>query len=141
MRLMWGNFTCAPCMGACSIRTCQFPSHLPLSLEGRILVTSWRKGIPLIGALPLFANPLSMANHKKVWLLDSRGHMLPVEEVKSEGKRSGILGSETSFSCFAVHRVANQPVNRQHRLVQSTISTMKVRKVGSKKASGWGMRN
>ena len=51
-RLMWGNFTCAPCMGACSIRTCQFPSHLPLSLEGMILVSSWRKGIPLIGALP-----------------------------------------------------------------------------------------
>ena len=41
-RLMWGNFTCAPSMGACSIRTCQFPSYLPLSLEGMILITSWR---------------------------------------------------------------------------------------------------
>ena len=28
---------------------------------------------------------------------------LPVKEVKSGGKRFGILGSETSFSCFAVH--------------------------------------
>ena len=89
--------------------------------------------------ITLFANPLSMANRKKVWLLDLRGHMLPVEEVKSSGKRSGILGSETSFSCFAVHQVANQPVNQQHRLVQSTISTMKVHKAGSKKASRWGI--
>ena len=33
----------------------------------------------------------------------TREDTLPVKEVKSGGKRSRILGSETSFSCFAVH--------------------------------------
>ena len=42
-------------------------------------------------------------------LLDSRGHA-PCKKVKSGSKRSRILGSETSFSCFAVHWVANQQI-------------------------------
>ena len=38
------------------------------------------------------------------------------------GKRFRILGSEASFSCSAVHRVANQHVKQQHRGVQSARS-------------------
>ena len=33
----------------------------------------------------------------------ARPHALPVKEVKSGGKRTSILGSETAFRCCAVH--------------------------------------
>ena len=82
-------------------------------------------------------------NEKKVgsW---TREATLPVKEVKSGGKCTGILGSETSLDVVQFTEYNKSHVNQQHRCVQSARSikyTIMASEMDLKKACGRGMRN
>ena len=71
------------------------------------------------------------ANKISSW--DSRGHAPCERSDVWVYMRSDILGTETSFSCFAVP-VLNQHVNQQHRRLQSAKSYNNGQRSGSQKS-------
>jgi len=71
----------------------------------------------------------------------TRKAMLPVKEVKSRSKRSGIFGSETSLAVLQFTSSKSTCKSAASTRTEREKYTIMASEVGPKKACGWRMRN